>query len=84
MALQLAVHQGEVVSLARVPFESDLRYSYEVVDEDFEKLRGHGFTAEDIWDIAAVSALFALSNRMANFTSMRPNEEFYLLGRVPK
>ena len=51
---------------------------------DFEALRGHGFTDEDIWDIAAVAAFFALSNRMANFTSMRPNDEFYLLGRVPK
>jgi alkylhydroperoxidase family enzyme len=47
-------------------------------------LRAHGFSDEDIWDIAAVSAFFALSNRMANFTSMRPNDEFYLLGRVPK
>ena len=51
---------------------------------DFELLRGHGFSDEDIWDIAAVAAFFALSNRMANFTSMRPNDEFYLLGRLPK
>jgi uncharacterized peroxidase-related enzyme len=55
-----------------------------VADMDFEILRGHGFSDEDIWDIAAVAAFFALSNRMANFTSMRPNDEFYLLGRVPK
>ena len=55
----------------------------EVSDADLVALRAHGFTDEDIWDIAAVSAFFALSNRMANFTSMRPNEEFYLLGRVP-
>jgi uncharacterized peroxidase-related enzyme len=47
----------------------------------FETLRGHGFSDEDIWDIAAITALFALSNRMANFTAMRPNDEFYLMGR---
>jgi uncharacterized peroxidase-related enzyme len=53
-------------------------------DADLEALRGHGFSDEDIWDIGAIAAFFGLSNRMANFTSMRPNEEFYLLGRVPK
>jgi uncharacterized peroxidase-related enzyme len=51
---------------------------------DFEPLRAHGFSDEDIWDIAGITALFGLSNRMANFTSMRPNDEFYLMGRVPK
>jgi len=56
----------------------------DIVDEDFEVLREHGFSDADIWDIAAVAAFFALSNRMANFTSMRPNEEFYLMGRMPK
>ena len=55
-----------------------------VGDADFAALREHGFDAEDAWDIAAITALFALSNRMANATSMRPNDEFYLLGRVPK
>ena len=53
-------------------------------DEDLAVLRGHGFSDEDIWDIGAIAAFFALSNRMANFTSMRPNDEFYLMGRVPK
>ena len=53
-------------------------------DEDFAALRGHGFSDEDIWDIAAIAAFFALSNRMANVTNMRPNDEFYMLGRVPK
>jgi AhpD family alkylhydroperoxidase len=51
------------------------------------RLRGtgrHGFSLEDAWDIAGITALFGLSNRMANFTSMRPNDEFYLMGRVPK
>ena len=46
-----------------------------------ETLRSHGFTDEDIWDIAGITALFGLSNRMANFTSMRPNDEFYAMGR---
>ncbi|MBK9595839.1 MAG: peroxidase-related enzyme [Rhodocyclales bacterium] len=58
--------------------------SGEINDNDFETLRGHGFTDEDIWDIGAISAFFGLSNRMANMTSMRPNDEFFLLGRVPK
>ena len=58
--------------------------SAEVGDDDFAALRGHGFSEEDIWDIGAIAAFFALSNRMANMTSMRPNDEFYLLGRVKK
>jgi len=56
----------------------------EVGDADFETLRAHGFSDEDAWDIGAIAAFFALSNRMANLTSMRPNDEFYLLGRVPR
>jgi len=58
--------------------------SASIVDEDFDALRAHGFSDEDIWDVGAISALFALSNRMANLTSMRPNDEFYLMGRVPR
>jgi uncharacterized peroxidase-related enzyme len=55
------------------------------VDEaDFAALHTHGFSDEDIWDIAAITAFFGLSNRMANVISMRPNDEFYLMGRVPK
>ncbi len=52
-----------------------------VDDEDFARLHGHGFDDEDIWDIGAISAFFCLSNRMANLTSMRPNEEFYAMAR---
>ena len=55
-----------------------------IVDADFAALRAHGFTDEDAWDIGAITALFGLSNRMANLTSMQPNNEFYLMGRVPK
>ena len=53
-------------------------------EADFEALRAHGFSQDDIWDIGAVAAFFALSNRMANMTAMRPNDEFYLLGRQPR
>ncbi|MDH4255114.1 MAG: peroxidase-related enzyme [Gammaproteobacteria bacterium] len=58
--------------------------SHLVNDADFETLRKHGYSDEDIWDIGAITALFSLSNRMANMASIRPNDEFYLLGRVPK
>ena len=58
--------------------------SYAVGEDDFALLREHGFTDEDAWDIAGITALFGLSNRMANVTSMRPNDEFYLMGRLPK
>jgi uncharacterized peroxidase-related enzyme len=50
-------------------------------DADFDALRTHGFTDEDAWDIGAIAAFFALSNRMANLTSMRPNDEFFAMGR---
>jgi len=55
-----------------------------LVEADFVALRAHGFDDEDIWDIGAITALFGLSNRMANLLSLRPNDEFYLMGRVPK
>jgi uncharacterized peroxidase-related enzyme len=55
-----------------------------VVEADFATLRAHGFDDEDIWDIGAITALFGLSNRMANLLSLRPNDEFYLLGRLPR
>jgi uncharacterized peroxidase-related enzyme len=57
------------------------RDSGAVGEEDFATLRAHGFGDEDIWDIGAIAALFALSNRMANVVDMRPNDEFYTLGR---
>lgn len=53
-------------------------------DRDMTTLREHGFSDDDIWDIAAIAAFFALSNRMASVSEMRPNDEFYLMGRVPK
>ena len=57
--------------------------SAEIDGGDFEILRGHKFSDEDAWDIAAIAAFFAMSNRLANVSSMRPNDEFYLMGRVP-
>ncbi|HNW02530.1 MAG TPA: peroxidase-related enzyme [Burkholderiaceae bacterium] len=58
--------------------------SHEIDDGDFATLHAHGFDNEDVWDIAAITAFFGLSNRMASFSNMMPNPEFYLLGRVPK
>jgi uncharacterized peroxidase-related enzyme len=63
------------VKLARAPET--------VNDADYQSLRDHGFSEEDIWDIGGITAFFALSNRMAHLIAMRPNDEFYLMGRVP-
>ena len=58
--------------------------SHEVDEADFTPLHAHGFSDEDIWDIAAITAFFGMSNRIASFSNMLPNQEFYLMGRVPK
>ena len=58
--------------------------SHAIDDSDFAALHAHGFNDEDAWDIAAITAFFGLSNRMASFSGMQPNPEFYLMGRVPK
>ncbi len=58
--------------------------SHSIEDADFAALHAHGFDDEDAWDIAAITAFFGLSNRMASFSGMQPNPEFYLMGRVPK
>ena len=58
--------------------------SHEIEDADFAALKAHGFDDEDAWDIAAITAFFGLSNRMASFSNMMPNSEFYLMGRIPK
>jgi uncharacterized peroxidase-related enzyme len=58
--------------------------SSHVDESDYAALRTHGFTDEDAWDIAAIAAFFAMSNRLANMSGMRPNDEFYLMGRIPK
>jgi uncharacterized peroxidase-related enzyme len=59
-------------------------HSDRIGEDDFAPLHAHAFSDEDIWDIAAITAFFGLSNRMASFSNMQPNPEFYLLGRVPK
>ena len=59
-------------------------HSHEIEDADFAPLYAHGFSDEDIWDIASITAFFGLSNRIASFSNMMPNPEFYLMGRVPK
>jgi uncharacterized peroxidase-related enzyme len=58
--------------------------SHEIDDSDFAPLHAHGFDDEDIWDIAAITAFFGLSNRLASFSGMQPNNEFFLMGRVPR
>jgi len=60
------------------------QHSDQIHDQDFVALHAHGFDDEDIWDIAAITAFFGLSNRMASFSNMMPNPEFYVMGRVPK
>ena len=59
-------------------------HSDQINDADFAALHSHGFNDEDAWDIAAITAFFGLSNRMASFSGMMPNPEFYLMGRIPK
>ena len=67
---------------AMLDFAMKVSQSAHLVEEaDFEVLKGHGFTEDDAWDIAGISAFFGMSNRLANVTSMRPNAEFYSLGR---
>jgi uncharacterized peroxidase-related enzyme len=58
--------------------------SHAIDDADYEELKSHGFSDDDAWDIAAIAALFAMSNRLANAFSIRPNEEFYAMGRERK
>ena len=70
---------------AMLDFAMKVSKQAELISEsDFAGIAAHGFSDDDIWDIAAISAFFALSNRMANVSSMRPNDEFYMMGRLPK
>lgn len=70
---------------AMLDFAMKVSRSAETVSEaDLAEVTSHGFSDDDIWDITAVSAFFALSNRMANVTNMKPNDEFYMMGRLPK
>jgi len=89
LADQIAVNyrKADITPRQRAMLDFAMKVSQEahqVSDADFAALSAHGFSEDDIWDIAAIAAFFALSNRMANVTAMRPNDEFYLMGRLPK
>jgi uncharacterized peroxidase-related enzyme len=89
LADQVAVNyrKADITPRQRAMLDFAMKVSREaeqVSEADFVALSEHGFSQDDIWDIAAISAFFALSNRIANVTAMRPNDEFYLLGRLPK
>jgi uncharacterized peroxidase-related enzyme len=89
IADQIAVNyrKADITLRQRAMLDFAMKVSAEantVSEEDFADVARHGFSDDDIWDIAAIAAFFGLSNRMANITSMRPNDEFYMMGRLPK
>ena len=89
LADQVAInyHKADITPRQRAMLDFALQValdSQSIGEADFGPLREHGFTDEDIWDIGAITAFFALSNRMANLIAMRPNDEFYLMGRQAK
>src|SRR5579871_1438752 len=89
LADQVAVNyrKADITPRQRAMLDFAMKVSQEaqlVSDADFAALYAHGVSDDDVWDIAAISAFFALSNRIANVTAMRPNDEFYLMGRLPK
>lgn len=89
VADQVAINyrKAEITPRQRAMLDFAMKVALEsqrIGEADFAALRDQGFSDEDIWDIGAIAAFFALSNRMANLISMRPNDEFYLLGRVPR
>src|SRR5439155_217453 len=89
IADQIAVNyrKADITARQRAMLDFAMKVAIEahrISEADFAAVTAHGFSHDDIWDIAAIAAFFALSNRMANVTGMRPNDEFYLLGRLPK
>jgi uncharacterized peroxidase-related enzyme len=89
IADQIAINyrKADITPRQRAMLDFAMKVSTEaqkISEADFAAIASHGFSDDDIWDIAAISAFFALSNRMANVTSMRPNDEFYMMGRLPK
>ncbi len=89
IADQVAINyrEADITSRQRAMLDFALKVAEDsrAIDErDFAALRAHGFTDEDVWDIAGVTAFFSLSNRFANFVALRPNDEFYLMGRTSK
>ena len=89
VADQVAVNykKADITARQRAMLDFAMRVcqqSHSIEDADFAALAAHGFDNEDAWDIAAITAFFGLSNRMASFSGMQPNPEFYLMGRIPK
>ena len=89
IADQIAVNyrKADITPRQRAMLDFAMKVSMEadrISEQDFADIASHGFSDDDVWDIAAISAFFALSNRMANVTAMRPNDEFYMMGRLPK
>ena len=89
VADQVAVnhHKADISPRQRAMLDFAMKVcsaSHSVEDSDFTALHAHGFSDDDIWDIGAITAFFGLSNRIANLSAMRPNDQFYLMGRMPK
>jgi uncharacterized peroxidase-related enzyme len=87
VADQVAINyrKADITDRQRAMLDFAMKVSFEayaIGDEDFAVLADHGFDQEDAWDIAAIAAFFGMSNRIANFTNMRPNEEFFTMGRT--
>ena len=80
-------HKADITPRQRAMLDFAMKVcnsAHEINDTDFAPLHAHGFDDEDIWDIAAITAFFGLSNRMASFSDMQPNPEFFLMGRLPR
>jgi uncharacterized peroxidase-related enzyme len=89
IADQIAINyrKADITARQKAMLDFAMKVSAEahgISEQDFAEIGAHGFSDDDVWDIAAIAAFFALSNRMANVTGMRPNDEFYLMGRLPK
>jgi len=89
IADQIAVNyrKADITPRQRAMLDFAMKVSVEaskITEQDFADIAAHGFSDDDIWDIAAIAAFFALSNRIANVTAMRPNHEFYMMGRLLK
>ena len=89
IADQIAVNyrKADITPRQRAMLDFAMRVSRaanEISEADLADIAGHGFSDDDIWDITAIAAFFALSNRLANVTAMRPNDEFYMMGRLPR
>ncbi|MGE0700908.1 MAG: peroxidase-related enzyme [Hyphomicrobiaceae bacterium] len=86
IADQVAVNyrKADITSRQRAMLDFAMKValrSAEVDDADIQAVKAHGWTQEDVWDMTAIAAFFAMSNRMANVTGMRPNDEFFKMGR---